>query len=88
MTGSAPRKPFLNLVNKIYEPEELLPNAVALAARVVKNGHPDGLRLMKKLMNQPLRDHLDVVLEREQDVMLEAVSLTGGFDKNNPKAKL
>lgn len=51
-----------NLVSRVVEPEELLPTARALAARITANaGH--SLRLTKRLMREALHTRLDSVLE-------------------------
>eukprot|EP00747_Dinoflagellata_sp_TGD_P030424 gnl/TRDRNA2_/TRDRNA2_134614_c0_seq1.p1 gnl/TRDRNA2_/TRDRNA2_134614_c0~~gnl/TRDRNA2_/TRDRNA2_134614_c0_seq1.p1 ORF type:complete len:239 (-),score=56.11 gnl/TRDRNA2_/TRDRNA2_134614_c0_seq1:19-735(-) len=81
MTGewvSAEEALRLNLVNGICEPEELLPRALAMAARVA-TAHPSAITFMKQVMNAPLREHLDAVLTREQDYIMQAVKATGGF---------
>jgi len=83
MTGdwfSAEEALRLNLVSVVCEPEALLPRAVDLAARIVAGSpHIAGLKLMKQVMNAPLREQLDAVLLREQDIIMQSVEATGGF---------
>lgn len=71
----------LNLVSQVCAPEELLPRAVALAAGMA-TVNPETMRLMKQVMNAPLREQLDSVLRREQQLFGEAVAASGGLQKN------
>jgi len=71
-----------NLVSAVYEPEELLPKAIEMATKAAKF-HPEGMRLIKQVMNAPLRKQLDEVLVREQDIILKSIESTGGFAKNS-----
>ncbi len=50
------------LVSSVVEPEELLPEAKRLAARIVKNP-PRQLRLAKRLLREGLNTRLDTMLE-------------------------
>mmetsp|Transcript_88382 Transcript_88382/g.189814 ORF Transcript_88382/g.189814 Transcript_88382/m.189814 type:complete len:305 (-) Transcript_88382:81-995(-) len=84
MTGewmSADEALRLNLINGICEPEELLPKALAVAAKMT-TAHPETMRLIKRVMNAPLRDQLDAILAREQVTIMESIKASGGFAKN------
>jgi len=72
----------LNLVNAVCSPEELLPRAVQTAAEIGTR-HPTTLRLMKQIMNAPLRGQLDAVLKVENQALEESVRASGGFAKNS-----
>lgn len=79
MTGnwlSAADAMRFGLVNAVLEPQELLPRAVALAAHTA-SFQTEGMRLMKQVMNAPLREQLDKVLAREQAVFVQAVKASG-----------
>lgn len=71
----------LGLVNRLCEPEEVLPQALALAAKTAAFNN-QGMQCIKEVMNAPLRQRLDEVLVKEQEVIKRAIKLTGGFAKN------
>merc|ERR1712232_94868 len=71
----------VNLVNAVVDAEELLPRALAAAAKIA-SFHPTTMGLMKKVINAPLREHLDAVLTREQEVIMASIKASGGFAKN------
>ncbi|OBY25316.1 crotonase/enoyl-CoA hydratase family protein [Leisingera sp. JC1] len=50
------------LVSKVVDPDELLPEAQALAARIARNP-PRQLRMAKRLLREGLNTRLDTVLE-------------------------
>jgi enoyl-CoA hydratase/carnithine racemase len=50
------------LVSKVVEPDELLPEARALAARIARNP-PRQLRMAKRLLREGLNTRLDTILE-------------------------
>lgn len=51
-----------NLVSRVVEPEQLLPAARAMAARIAQNA-AHGVRLTKRLMREAIHSRLDSVLE-------------------------
>ncbi|CAE8587656.1 unnamed protein product [Polarella glacialis] len=67
----------LNLVNAVYEAEDLLPQAVAVAAKLAAS-HPECMRLMKQVMNRPLRQQLDAVLAEENETIKASIRAVGG----------
>merc|ERR1719181_206090 len=71
----------LGLANVLCEPEEVLPKALALAAKTAQFNN-DGMQCIKEVMNAPLREKLQAVLEKEQEVILRSIKVTGGFAKN------
>jgi len=84
MTGdwlSAEEAHRLGLVNEICELEEVLPKALALAAKTA-SFNTQGMQCIKEVMNAPLRERLDAVLTKEQEVIMRSIRLTGGFAKN------
>merc|ERR1712232_1202901 len=72
----------LGLVNVVCEPEELLPKALALAAKTAQFSNA-GMQCIKEVMNAPLREKLEAVLQKEQEVILRSIKATGGFAKNS-----
>jgi len=72
----------LNLVNAVCSPEELLPLAVQTAADIALRNSTT-LRLMKQIMNAPIRSQLDAVLEVENKAIKESIRASGGFAKNS-----
>lgn len=71
----------LNLINHVYAPEELLPRAIEMATNIASY-HPAAMSLMKRVMNAPLREKLDEVLEREQATIKESLKASGGAEKS------
>ena len=59
---SANKAHGMGLVNQVVAPEELLPTAVGIAKKLGAN-NGDTMRLMKHIMNEPLRSQLDEILE-------------------------
>lgn len=85
MTGdwvSADEALKLGLANAVCEPAELLPRAVALAAKTAQFNN-EGMKCIKEVMNAPLRGRLEEVLKKEQEVILRSIKVTGGFAKNS-----
>ena len=67
----------LGLVNAIYEPAALLPAAIGLAAELSER-NPETMRLMKQVMNAPLRHQLDSILAAENRTIVASVKSLGG----------
>ena len=61
----------VGLANAVCEPEELMARASAVAERLAKND-PKNMKMMKDLMNAPLRRNLDLVLDMESRYELES----------------
>mmetsp|Transcript_71700 Transcript_71700/g.149849 ORF Transcript_71700/g.149849 Transcript_71700/m.149849 type:complete len:323 (-) Transcript_71700:135-1103(-) len=83
---SADEAKQMGLVSDVLAPEALLPHAVNFAIKVAAN-HPETNRLIKKVMNAPLREKLDQVLGRELVIFEEALSKGPGaatFGKKSP----
>jgi len=84
MTGdwlSAEEAYRLGLVNVLCNLEEVLPKAVELAAKTARFNN-EGMKCIKEVVNAPLRERLDEVLRKEQEVILRSIQVTGGFAKN------
>lgn len=85
----------MNLVGELCEPEQLLPRAIEQAAKVATY-NPETTRLIKQLLNAPLRAQLDAVLLAEQNTIEKSVQAQGSGDgrgapvllKVTPKSKL
>jgi len=71
---SADKALQLGLVNQVVEPDMLLPTAMAIARKVGAN-NATTMRLMKQLLNAPLRSRLDEILDSENDAIQESVSV-------------
>lgn len=84
MTGdwmSAEEAYRLGLVNTLCDPEEVLPKALALAAKTTKFNN-EGMQFIKELVNHPLREKLNDALKKEQEIFEKCIAVTGGFAKN------
>lgn len=74
---SAHQAKELGLVNWVVEPDQLLPEALRIAERLVGT-HPKGLSFSKTLLNSHLRKNLDGVLVDENEAIRLSVGATGG----------
>ena len=74
----------MGLVNEIVSPDELMPKAIAVA-KELGSRNPATLRLIKHVMNAPLRSKLDEVLEREDEVIKASIKSLRG---QNPLAAM
>ena len=74
------RKAFeLGLVNKVLLAEELMPEAKRTAEKLAK-GPSLSLKLIKKMINSHLRDHISHALDLENDGLYETMSSMDFFE--------
>ena len=73
----------MGLVSSVHEPDALFPEAVRLATELASR-NPATMRLMKELVNRPLREQLARVLENEQKTILASIAAM----PNSPMSKL
>ena len=67
----------MGLVNRVVEPEELMPTALKIADRLCK-AHPAALRRAKEILNRAQRELLDRNMDQEQVVFMKSMRETGG----------
>ena len=67
----------MGLVNRVVEPEELMPTALKIADRLCAQ-HPAALRRAKEILNRAQREQLDRNMEQEQIVFMKSMRETGG----------
>ena len=65
------------LVNAVVSPSDLLPKAMAIAAELAAK-NSETLRLMKEVMNAPLRKQLEGVLDVENATLLKSIKSLRG----------
>ena len=83
---SAEKAKEIGLVNKVVAPEELLPEAMKIAEKLVLMP-PDALRLSKKVINSQFRKVLRQTLDYERENFDECREKTGGPLQTGPWIK-
>ena len=68
----------LGLVNEVVAPDELLQTAMDVAIELAAK-NPETLRLMKEVMNAPLRSQLEAVLDVENRTLLQSIKSLKGW---------
>lgn len=77
---SAEKAEAWGLVNAVVSPDQLMPEALKLAERLVLY-HPDAMKFGKNILNQHLRAQLDGILKAEQENITASLKATGGPPK-------